>query len=44
MSERMSKVEDALAKIVIVQENSMATIRSVKIQLGQMAKQISQIA
>jgi len=40
----MSKIEDALAKIVIAQENSMATIRSIEIQMGQMAKQIAQIA
>jgi len=42
--ERISKVEDALAKIVIVQEKSMATIRSIEIKIGQMAKQIAQIA
>jgi len=39
----MSKFEDALAKIVITQENSMTTIRSIEIQMGQMAKQIAQI-
>jgi len=39
----MSKVEDALAKLVIIQEKRMATIRIIEIQLGQMAKQIAQI-
>jgi len=44
MPERMSKVEDALTKIVSTQENSMATNRSMEIQMGQMGKQIAQIA
>jgi len=42
MPERISKVEDALAKLVVTQENSMATIRNIKIQMGQMAKQIAE--
>ena len=40
--ERMSKVADALAKTMIVQEKSKATIRSIDIQMGQMAKQIAE--
>jgi len=39
----MSKAEDTLTKIVITQEKSMATIRSIEIQMGQVAKQIAQI-
>jgi len=44
MLERMSKVEDALTKIVSTQDNSMAMIRSIEIQMGQLTKQIAQIA
>ena len=40
MSERMSKLEDAMAKLVVNQENSMTTIRNIEIQKGQMAKQL----
>ncbi|XP_068465847.1 uncharacterized protein [Phaseolus vulgaris] len=43
MLERMNKVEDALTKIVSAQDNSMAMIRSIKIQMGQLTKQIAQI-
>ncbi|XP_068504555.1 uncharacterized protein [Phaseolus vulgaris] len=50
MLERMNKVEDALTKIVSTQDNivkaqdnSMAMIRSIKIQMGQLTKQIAQI-
>ena len=39
MLERMSKVEDALTKLVIMEENSMATIRNIEIQMGKVAKQ-----
>ena len=42
--ERMSKVEDAITKIVSAQENNIAMIKSMDIQMGQMAKQIAQIA
>jgi len=42
MSERMSEVEDALAKLVVPQENNMATIRNMEIQMGQLAKQIAE--
>jgi len=38
MLERMSKVEDALTKLVIMEENSMATIRNIEIQMGKVAK------
>jgi len=41
---RMSKVEDALSKIVSSQENNIATIRSMEIYMRQMVKQIAQIA
>jgi len=34
MLKRMSKVEDALKKLVIMEENSMATIRNIEIQMG----------
>ena len=51
MLERMNKVEDALTKIVSVQDNivraqdnSMAMIRSIEIQMEQLTKQIAQIA
>ena len=37
------KAENALAKIVIEQKKSMATIRNLEIQAGQMIKQIAQI-
>ncbi|XP_068492294.1 uncharacterized protein [Phaseolus vulgaris] len=43
MLERMIKVEDALTKIVSAQDNSMAMIRSIEIQMRQLTKQISQI-
>jgi len=50
MLERMSKVENALTKIVSAQDNimreqdnSMAMIRSIEIETGQLAKQIAQI-
>jgi len=33
-----------MLKIVSSQENSMATIRSMEIQMGQIAKQIAQLA
>ena len=32
MLERMSKVEETLTKLVIMEENSMATIRNIEIQ------------
>ena len=38
---RMSKVEDALTKVVIAHEKSMATIKCIEIQTGQMTKQIA---
>ena len=41
--DRMNKVEDVLSKIVSTQENSMATIRSMETQIGQLAKQMSQL-
>jgi len=44
MLERMSKVEDALTKIMSAQDNSMAMIRSIEIQMGQLTKQVAQIA
>ena len=51
MLERMSKVEDALAKIVSAQDNimraqdnNMAMIRSIEIQTRQLAKNIALIA
>ena len=51
MLERMNKVEDTLTKIVSTQDNivraqdnSMAMIRSIEIQMGQLTKQIAQIA
>ena len=50
MLERMSKVEDALTKIVSAQDNivraqdnNMAMIKSIDIQMGQLTKQIAQI-
>jgi len=43
MLERMSKVEDALTMLVIMEENSMATIRNIDIQMGKMAKQFEEI-
>jgi len=43
MLERMSKVEDALTKLVIMEENSMATIRNIEIQMGKVAKQFEEI-
>jgi len=39
MLEKMSKVEDALTKLVIMEENSMATIRNIKIQMEKVVKQ-----
>ena len=51
MLERMSKIEDAQTKIVSAQDNivraqdnNMAMIRSIEIQMGQLTKQIAQIA
>jgi len=38
MLEKMSKVEDALTKLVIMEENSMATIRNIEIQMEKVAK------
>jgi len=43
MLERMSKVEDALTKLVIMEENSMTTVRNIEIQMGKMAKQFEEI-
>jgi len=43
MLERMSKVEDVLAKIVSAQDNNMAMIRGIEIQMGKLVKQIAQI-
>ena len=43
MLERMSKVEDALTKLVIREENIMATIRNIEIQMGKVAKQFEEI-
>ena len=40
MLETMTKVQDTLAKLVVTQENSTATIRNIEIHMGQMAKQI----
>jgi len=42
--DRMNKVEDALSKIVSSQENNMSTIRSMETQIGQITKQMTQIA
>jgi len=39
----MNKVEDVLSKTVSAQENSMASIRSMETQIGQLAKQMSQL-
>ena len=39
----MNKVEDVLSKIVSTQENGMATVRSMETQIGQLAKQMSQL-
>ena len=43
MLERMSKVEEAITKLVIMEENTMATIRNIKIQMGKVAKQFEEI-
>ncbi|XP_068466513.1 uncharacterized protein [Phaseolus vulgaris] len=43
MLERMSKVEEALTKLVIMEENSMTTIRNIEIQMGKVAKQFEEI-
>ena len=43
MLERMSKVEEALTKLVIMEENSMATIRNIDIQMGKVAKQFEEM-
>jgi len=43
MLERMSKVEDALTKLVIMEENSTTTIRNIEIQMGKVAKQFEEI-
>jgi len=43
MLERMSKVEDTLTKLVIMEENSMTTIRNIEIQMGKVAKQFEEI-
>ena len=43
MLERMSKVEDALTKLVIREENIKATIRNVEIHMGKVAKQFEEI-
>jgi len=40
----MSKAKDVFSKIVSLQENSMATIRSMETQIGQIAKQMPQLA
>jgi len=43
MPERMRKVEDVLTKLVIMEENSMATIRNIEIQMEKVAKQFEEI-
>ena len=43
MLERMSKVEDVLTKLVIMEENNMTTIRNIEIQMGKVAKQFEEI-
>ena len=43
MLERMSKVEDALTKLVIRKKNSMAAIRNIEIQMGKVPKQFEEI-
>jgi len=43
MLERMSKVEDVLTKLVIMEENIMATIRNIEIQMEKVAKQFEEI-
>ena len=43
MLERMSKVEDALTKLVIMEENSMIMIMNIEIQMGKVAKQFEEI-
>jgi len=40
--DRMNKVEDTLVKIMSVQDNNMATIRSMETQIGHIAKQVAQ--
>jgi len=41
MLERMSKVEDALTKLVIMEENNMTTIRNIEIQMRQVDQHIA---
>ena len=43
MLERISKVEEALTKLVIMEENSMTRIRNIEIQMGKVAKQFEEI-
>jgi len=43
MLEKMNKVEDALTNLVIMEENSMAMIRNIEIQMEKVAKQFEEI-
>jgi len=43
MLERMSKVEELLTKLVIMEENRMATMRNIEFRMGKMAKQFEEI-
>jgi len=43
MLERMCKVEEALTKLVIMEENSKTTIRNIEIHMGKVAKQFEEI-
>jgi len=43
MLEKMSKVENALTKLVIMEENNMATIRNIEIRMEKVAKQFEEI-
>ena len=43
MLEKISKVEDTLTKLVMMEENSMATIGNIEIQMEKVAKQFEEI-